>query len=468
VGTLSADLTAFAMEASVTDEVRERTRIAVADTMIAMLSGPALPAGRAAGAFLRRRRAKGGGTAQEFLAFGSATPEDAAFVNGTLAHADETDNTHQNARFHPGCSVTPAALVMAEVHDATVGALLDSVAIGYDVGAAVNLGIWSDLAARRAAMVVPQYTGGLFGSLGAAMRLARVSPETGAFAFSYAVQQAGGCQTFFAEPEHVEKAVVMGGLPGRSAIFSLELAEIGFPANRDPFEGPRGLYATFGGADSDPGATRARLELPGASVGETTTKRYPVGGPIQAACEAIERIVGYGKTYLPDSVLVEKARDRIGNVDNSAIDDISLQHVVALQLVTGRVDFAAIHRMTGIPAGVAELKQRVTLVGARELDVDQNGHGSTLIARVTLVTGTERRTETVVWPSGSPVNPIGWIDIEHKAHEVLGACGWSDEDAAAVVNAIRTSDEGLPSRTLIARLAELAKRPGEPPRQIHD
>ena len=168
--------------------------------------------------------------------------------------------------------------------------------------------------------------------------------------------------------------------------------------------------------------------------------------------------MGYGKTYIPDSVLVEKARDRIGNVDNSAIDDISLQHVVALQLVTGRVDFAAIHRMTDIPAAVADLKQRVTLVGARELDVDQNGHGSTLIARVTLVTGAERRTETVVWPSGSPVNPIGWIDIEHKAHEVLGACGWSDEDAAAVVGAIRSADEAMPSRTLVAQIVELAKR----------
>lgn len=455
---LSEELSSFAVEATVDSETRERTRIALTDTMVAILSGHLLPAGRAAGAFMHHHQSDGPPVAHEFFGLGPTSPENAAFVNGILAHADETDSTHQDARFHPGCSVTPVALAMAESHDATVGELLDGIAIGYDVGAALNLGVWTDPRKRRAALLCPQYTGGVFGGLGAALRLGRIAPHTGAIAFSYAVQHAGGCQTFFTEAEHVEKAVVLGGLPGRSAVFSCELAAIGFTANPDPFHGPHSFFTTFGGADSDPAVTRARLELTGEAMRETTIKRYPVGAPIQAACEAIERILGYGKTYTPDAVLVEVPEERMWIVDNRDMEDISLQHIVALQLVTGRVDFAVVHRMTEVPSEVADVKQRVTLLGKRELDIDQNGHGSTLMARVTLSQGSERSTEMVVWPSGSPGNPIGWISIDRKAREVLGACGWTDDDAGAIVAAIRGADDAAPARALVAQIVDLARR----------
>ena len=455
--TLSEELSSFAVEATIDGDTRERTRIALADTFVAILSGHVLPAGRAAGAFMGHRTSDGRPVAHEFFGLSVTSTEDAAFVNGTLAHADETDSTHQDARFHPGCSVTPVALAMAESHDATVGQLLDSIAIGYDVGAALNLGVWTDPHRRRAALLCPQYTGGLFGGLGAALRLGKVTPHTGATAFSYAVQHAGACQTFFTEAEHVEKAVVLGGLPGRSAVFSYELAAIGFTANPDPFNGPRGYFTTFGGADSDPAVTRARLEVAGKAMRETTIKRYPVGAPIQAACEAIERILGYGKAFIPDAVLVEVPEERMWIVDNRDMEDINLQHIVALQLVTGRVDFAGVHRMREVPSEVTDVRQRVTLVGKRDLDVDRNAHGSTLTARVTLTQGFERRTDMVIWPSGSPGNPIGWVNIDRKAREVLGACGWTDDDAGALVAAIRGADDAMPAIALVARIVDLAR-----------
>lgn len=455
--TLSEELSSFAVDATVDEETRGRTRIALADTLVAILSGRMLPPGQAAGAFMDQRIGEGRPEAHEFFGLGITTAESAAFVNGVLAHADETDSTHQDARFHPGCSVTPVALALAEVHDTSVGMLLDSIAIGYDVGAALNLGVWTDPRKRRAALLCPQYTGGVFGGLGAALRLGKVTPHVGAAAFSYAVQHAGACQTFFTEAEHVEKAVVLGGLPGRSAVFSCELATIGFTANPDPFPGPRGFFTTFGGADSDPDVTRARLGESGLAMRETTIKRYPVGAPIQAACEAIEGICGYGKTCTPDAVLVEVPEQRMWIVDNRDMEDINLQHIVALQLVTGRVDFAAVHRLTQIPNEVTEVRKRVTLVGKRELDVDQNAHGSTLTARVTLTQGSEPRTEMVIWPSGSPGNAIGWTGIDRKAREVLGACGWTDDGAAALVAVIRDADPGSPARALVTRIVELAR-----------
>ena len=41
-------------------------------------------------------------------------PAEAALVNGMLAHADETDDTHAASHSHPGCAVVPAALAVGE------------------------------------------------------------------------------------------------------------------------------------------------------------------------------------------------------------------------------------------------------------------------------------------------------------------------------------------------------------------
>jgi 2-methylcitrate dehydratase PrpD len=44
----------------------------------------------------------------------TAAPVDAALANGVMAHADETDDSHNASRSHPGCAVVPAALAAGE------------------------------------------------------------------------------------------------------------------------------------------------------------------------------------------------------------------------------------------------------------------------------------------------------------------------------------------------------------------
>src|SRR5260370_20594297 len=57
------------------------------------------------------------GGAKEALVVGTrilTSTVNAAFANGMMAHADETDDSHVPSQSHPRCGVVPAALAIAE------------------------------------------------------------------------------------------------------------------------------------------------------------------------------------------------------------------------------------------------------------------------------------------------------------------------------------------------------------------
>jgi 2-methylcitrate dehydratase PrpD len=101
-----------------------------------MISGASLPPGRIALGFAQRYQGAEG------TIVGSASrcaPIESAFVNGMLAHADETDDAHSPSHSHPGCGVIPAALAAGE-HFYIIGAeFLRTVVLGYDVGTRLTM-----------------------------------------------------------------------------------------------------------------------------------------------------------------------------------------------------------------------------------------------------------------------------------------------------------------------------------------
>ena len=57
----------------------------------------------------------------------------AALANGSAGHGEEVDGAHVVGG-HPGATVVPAAMAMAERQDATGADLINAVVLGYDVG----------------------------------------------------------------------------------------------------------------------------------------------------------------------------------------------------------------------------------------------------------------------------------------------------------------------------------------------
>src|SRR5437899_4276012 len=89
----------------------------------------------------------GGAPQATILGFGDKVPaHHAAWVNGTMAHARDYDDTHDAAVLHAGVSVIPAALAASELRGGASGAdLIAAIAAGLEticrLGIATRIGI---------------------------------------------------------------------------------------------------------------------------------------------------------------------------------------------------------------------------------------------------------------------------------------------------------------------------------------
>src|SRR3989442_13752112 len=96
-----------------------------------MVPGPRLKAGELA---VRYVRLQGGVPEASVLAAGvKPSAVNAALANGMFGHADETDDFEPVTKAHPGCSVVPAALAMAEREGRSGEELLRAVVLGYEL-----------------------------------------------------------------------------------------------------------------------------------------------------------------------------------------------------------------------------------------------------------------------------------------------------------------------------------------------
>ncbi|MGH8702498.1 MAG: MmgE/PrpD family protein [Burkholderiales bacterium] len=103
ISPLTRQLAAYiagALKRPLPEEVVEKTKHHVLDTIAAMMSGSRLLPGRKAIAYVK---ALGG--VKEACVIGSrliTTAQHAALANGMLGHADETDDSHAPSLCHPG------------------------------------------------------------------------------------------------------------------------------------------------------------------------------------------------------------------------------------------------------------------------------------------------------------------------------------------------------------------------------
>src|SRR4029077_15796942 len=69
----------------------------------------------------------------------TASPLEAALINGMLAHSDETDDSNEFSQSHPGCAAVPAALAAGEKFGIDGSHFLRAVTLGYDIGPRMTL-----------------------------------------------------------------------------------------------------------------------------------------------------------------------------------------------------------------------------------------------------------------------------------------------------------------------------------------
>ena len=96
----------------VPEQVRDYAKRFILDNLGCQIAGATLPWSQTYYDVMKATRS---GTHATVAYFGDKmSPDDAAFLNSTFNHANETDDTHPPTRTHPGTSVIPAALAIAE------------------------------------------------------------------------------------------------------------------------------------------------------------------------------------------------------------------------------------------------------------------------------------------------------------------------------------------------------------------
>jgi len=121
------------------DEVTEKAKQHILDTLAAMISGANLPAGRSAIRFTKAYRGDKVSTVVASNILCGAI--EAALINGALAHSDETDDSHAPSQSHPGWAVIPAALATAEQFGTDGLQFVRAVALGYDIGTRLTMAL---------------------------------------------------------------------------------------------------------------------------------------------------------------------------------------------------------------------------------------------------------------------------------------------------------------------------------------
>ena len=392
--------------------VTERAKLHLLDTLAAIVSGSQLLPGRRAISFAA---AQGG--APEACVIGSrivTSAITAAIANGMHGHSDETDDTYYLALVHPGCSIVPAALAMAERERASGTALLRAMVLGYDLCARTSQALGLERFRSRGHST--HSFGGTFGSAAAAGALARLDADRARYLLSYTAQQASGLSCWARDIEHIEKAFHFGGMPARNGVTAAVMVGMRFTAVEDVFSGDRNFFQAFGAT--------ARPERLVEGLGReyeilnTAIKRWPVGYPIQAPLDAVSNLMAKHGVRGADveRVLITIDEQGARTVNRRKMANINIQHLVAMMLIDGEITFETAHDESRLrDPEVLRLKRRIELSGSAALLKTRTTQA---IVEVTARNGRRLRHHTRA-VRGTATNPMTRDEVAAKSRELL-------------------------------------------------
>jgi 2-methylcitrate dehydratase PrpD len=405
---------AAAKDRGLPPEVVEKAKHHILDTFAAMVSGSELPPGRAA---LALARAQAGRPVATVVGSPILTgPIDAALVNGVLAHSDETDDSHGASQSHPGASIVPAALALAEDLGASGEHYLRAVTLGYDVGPRLTMAL-GGATFREESRRSTHALAGNFGSAAAAGCVAGFTAQQMRWLLDYASQQAGGYAIWGRDTDHIEKAFVFGGMPARNGVTAALLVRSGWNGVDDVFSGQDNFFQV----NAPAGSPAVLIDKLGEryEIVNTDIKKWTVGTPIQAPLDAIETMRGKRPFDADDvkGVVVRLAPTVGAVVDNRDIPDICLQHMVAVMLIDKTASFHAAHDKARMKDATI-LRQRANVTYVPDASLASLLPARVAVVEITLNDGT-RLSERVEAVRGTVRNPMTRAEVVDKAWDLI-------------------------------------------------
>jgi 2-methylcitrate dehydratase PrpD len=404
---------AAALRSPLPEAVLEKAKHHFLDTLASIISGSRMPPGEKTLVYARTL-----GQSDQATILGTpmtATAVDAALINGMLAHADETDDSHAASLTHPGCGIVPAALAVAESYRRGGPDLLRAMVLGYDVCARLTLSLHPY--EFRSAGHSTHTFGPNFGAAAAAGALAGVDERQARHLLSYAAQQASGISCWMRDKDHIEKAFDFGGMAARNGTTAAMMVASGLTGVDDVFSGERCFYEAFGDEpDRDVlvDGLGSRFEIL-----KTAIKQWTVGSPIQAPLDALQALLAEQEIACADiaGVTVRISHAMVPTVNNREMPEICMQHLVALMLLDKTVTFESVHdRARMADPAVRALRERVQLVGDDALSAAMPVRQG--IVEIAMKDGRALRSH-IQAVRGTPGNPMTRKEVHDKCRNLM-------------------------------------------------
>ena len=214
------------------------------------------------------------------IGHGRGDPLNASLINGIFAHNLDLDDGHRLAHLHPGASVIPATLALAEKEKVTGRKFLTSIIVGYEI--CLSLGLMINPYHRNMGF---HSTGtcGTFGAAAASAKILNLNKKQTLDCLGLAGTQAAGLlesdhKGSMGKHLHAGRAAQSGVL---SALFALE----GFTGADTIIEGDEGFLNAMS-PEHD-----THLRLGGFHIGKVYMKKYPICGHLHSTINAAAKIL---------------------------------------------------------------------------------------------------------------------------------------------------------------------------------
>ncbi|HVC54132.1 MAG TPA: MmgE/PrpD family protein [Stellaceae bacterium] len=395
----------------------EIARTGFIDTIATMIAGAHDPAPQ----LLRQGLAPAPGPASLYFSGETAAGPEAAWINGTAAHALDYDDV--GCRGHLSAVLAPAILAEAETLNLGGREMFAAYVAGYET--------WAELARRDPGHhhVKGWHPTGIFGTIGAAAACAalrRLNPEQATMALALSASQAGGIMANFGtmtKPFHAGRAAHAG-------LVSARLAEFGFTAAPDALEHPQGFLSAVspeGKADRDGPCRRLgedwQIVRQGLSI-----KKYPAcycthraldamldllaGRPLKPA-EIARITVSISKTH---SLILRNHTPQTGLAAKFSMEFAMAAAVISRRASLGEYTDAFVRRPE-----VQELMRRVGIVTNENYHPEMSGASQWDQVTIELANGERLDSDKVRRARGHAELPLGEAELFDKFRTCLDA-----------------------------------------------
>jgi 2-methylcitrate dehydratase PrpD len=335
-------------------------------------------------------------------------PPGAAFLNASLGHALDFDDTHAAGTLHPGAPVIPAAIAAGEMIDASGADVTTGIVAGYEVTCHTALAV--PAGAHYSRGFHPTATCGVFGAAAAAARVLGLSANQIQSTLGIALSQSAGSLQFLTDGAWTKPFQV--GWASMADLSAAVLAQQGFKGASEALEGRHGFLQAYAPAQVPQRVIQDLGEI--YELMSTGVKPYPSCRYGHAGIDAVlalraelgvepdevEKITyGLSKGGL---LLVGEPAETKQNPINIVGARFSAPFVLAMTLATGKMDWDSYQRLND-PV-IRALLPRVQSVHDPEIEAE---FPKNMSGKITLRVRGRELVKKVVVPLGEPSNFMG-------------------------------------------------------------